>query len=184
LAEGVAARLAGLGYLVEPIRTQPAALGVRIAYAQPARLGVDRFLALLGAHARHDGPWLIVSIGSAATLDLLDPDGRHHGGLIAPAPGHMRQALGERFPVLANAQGEVRDWADDTGDAVVSGTLAAVAGLVERARRRATEDLGCEPTVLVTGGAGPEVAAQLPFASVATPDLVLDGLARLAAEAG
>jgi type III pantothenate kinase len=183
LTEGVAARLAGLGYLVVPVHTQARALGVRIAYRDPSRLGVDRFLALLGAHARDDGPWLVVSVGSAMTVDLLDRDGRHHGGLIAPAPLHMRQALGERFPVLANAQGEPHDWATDTGDAVVSGTLAAAAGLVERARRQAAERLGIDPTVVVTGGAGSDVGARLPFATVSAPDLVLEGLARLAAEA-
>jgi type III pantothenate kinase len=168
------------GYQVERARTLPQACGVRIAYADPARLGVDRFLALLGAHARGDGPWLLASIGSAVTVDLLDRDGTHHGGLIAPSPTHMRQALAERFAVLAETSGDVHDWATDTDDAVASGVVAMAAGLLERCCRQAGERLGHTPTVLLTGGGAEAVAAALPFAVALVPELVLDGLARFA----
>jgi type III pantothenate kinase len=174
------AALEGHGLEVRRVRTLPAALGVRIAYADPARLGVDRFLALLAAHARADGPWLLVSVGSALTVDLLDVDGTHHGGLIAPTPAHMRRALARRFPALADAQGEVCDWATDTGDAVQSGTLFAAVGLVERAFRQAQQHLETVPTVLVTGGDGATVREHLPFATEAVEAPVLAGLARLA----
>jgi type III pantothenate kinase len=174
------AALVERGYAVRRIRTQPEALGVRIAYADPARLGVDRFLALLGAHARDDGPWLIASIGSAHVVDLLAADGTHHGGLIAPSPVHLREALAARFPVLAGEDGAVCDWAIDTGDAVASGAIAATAGLLERSRRLAMQRLGRAPTVLLTGGGAAQIAPALPFATVAAPELVLDGLARLA----
>ena len=182
LAEAVSSRLADSGYDVLRVRTRPEALGVRIAYAEPARLGVDRFLALLAAHARDDGPWLLVSVGSALTVDLLGVDGMHAGGLIAPSPAHMRQALAERFPALAVDGGQLGDWAADTGDALASGALAAAAGLVERAHRLACARLGTTPTVLVAGGGAAPVRAALPFASEFVDAPVLDGLARLAAE--
>src|SRR3546814_7641358 len=51
-------------------RTQAALDGVRIAYAQPQRLGVDRFLALLAAHARSRQATLVVGVGTALTIDL------------------------------------------------------------------------------------------------------------------
>jgi type III pantothenate kinase len=182
LAEAVHGRLSDSGYDVERVRTRPEALGVRIAYAEPARLGVDRFLALLAAHARNDGPWLLVSVGSALTVDLLGADGVHAGGLIAPSPAHMRQALAERFPALAVEGGQLGDWAADTGDALASGALAAAAGLIERAHRLACARLGTTPTVLVSGGGAAPVRAALPFPSEGVEALVLDGLARLAAE--
>ena len=87
--------------------------GVRIAYAEPSRLGVDRFLALLAAHARGPGPWLLVSAGSALTVDLLDVGGQHIGGVIAPSPEHMRAALAARFPALAYAGGEAHAFGID-----------------------------------------------------------------------
>lgn len=182
LTEAVLARLAEAGYDIARVRTRPEALGVRIAYAEPARLGVDRFLALLAAHARGDGPWLLVSVGSALTVDLLERDGSHVGGLIAPSPAHMRLALAERFPALA-VEGELLgDWAADTGDALASGALAAAAGMVERAQRLATSRLDVAPRVLVSGGGAAPVRAALPFASEFVEAPVLDGLARLAAE--
>jgi type III pantothenate kinase len=182
LAEAVLARLADAGFAGERVRVRAEALGVRIAYAEPARLGVDRFLALLAAHARNDGPWLLVSVGSALTVDLLATDGTHVGGLIAPSPEHMRHALAERFPALSVDGGELGDWAADTGDALASGALAAAAGLVERAHRLASTRLGVAPTVLVSGGGAAPVRAALPFASQSVDAPVLDGLARLALE--
>jgi type III pantothenate kinase len=185
LTDAVLRRLADAGHHGERVHVRPEALGVRIAYADPARLGVDRYLAMLAAHARGDGPWLLVSVGSALTVDLLGVDGTHAGGLIAPSPGHMRQALAQRFPALAVEGGDLGEWAADTGDALASGALAAAAGLVERAHRLARARLATDPTVLVSGGGAAPVQAALPFPSERVEAPVLDGLARLAAaEAG
>jgi len=181
LTDALLCRLADAGHRCERVRVRPEALGVRIAYSDPARLGVDRYLALLAAHARADGPWLLVSVGSALTVDLLARDGTHVGGLIAPSPAHMRQALADRFPALAVDGGDLGDWAADTGDALASGALAAAAGLVERAYRLARTRLDAVPTVLVAGGGAAPVRAALPFASEFVEAPVLDGLARLAA---
>src|SRR3546814_11073540 len=63
---------------------------------RPSRLGVDRFLALLGAHARGVGATMVVGVGTALTVDWLDADGRHRGGRIAPSPTLMRDALHAR----------------------------------------------------------------------------------------
>ena len=180
VTESMASALRARGFAVERALTHAEMLGVRIAYADATRLGVDRFLALLGAHARDDVPWLLASIGSALTVDLLARDGTHVGGLIAPSPTHMRQALAERFPVLATAPGHVHDWAADTGDDVASGVIAAAAGLLERTHRQATERLGRAPTVLLTGGGADDVRPWLPFAAEPVPELVLDGLSRYA----
>ncbi len=84
-------------------RTQPAFAGVRIAYAQPHKLGVDRFLALLAVHARFREPVLLCGVGTALTIDLIDTQGRHVGGRIAPSPTLMREALHERAPQLPEA---------------------------------------------------------------------------------
>src|SRR3546814_13158403 len=66
---------------------------VRIAYPRPSRLGVDRFLALLGAHARGVGATMVVGVGTALTVDWLDADGRHRGGRLAPPPPHRKPAV-------------------------------------------------------------------------------------------
>jgi len=183
LTAAVAEALANHGNPAVRARPRPECAGVRIAYAEPSRLGVDRFLALLAAHARGDGPWLIVSAGSALTVDLLDAEGRHRGGVIAPSPEHMRSALAARFPALAFAGGEDGDFAGDTADALASGSIGAAAGLVERSHRKATRLLGVGPRVLLSGGGGQRLASALDLDTDMAPGLVLEGLAVYAAQA-
>lgn len=170
-----ALQLAGIA--VFPVQTQARRGKLRIAYPEPSRLGVDRFLALLAACERNDGPWLVVSAGSALTVDLLGADGVHVGGLIAPMPSHMRAALAQRFAQLDLPEGQASDFAKDSADAIASGAQAAALGLVERSLRKAQERLGSMPTLLLTGG-GAEILAALDHPrTIGLPSLVLDGLA-------
>lgn len=60
-------------------------LGVTVAYRQPQRLGVDRWLAMLAARRLGPGqPSVVAMAGTALTLDVVTAEGRHLGGLIAP----------------------------------------------------------------------------------------------------
>ena len=171
LLEQLASRFAR----IDIARTQATCAGVRIAYAEPARLGVDRFLALLAAHAR-GGPALVVGVGTALTLDLIDAGGQHLGGRIAPSPALMREALHARTPVLPLAGGARLAFAADTADALASGCEGAALALVADGVAAARERLGSAPTVLLHGGGAPALQAALPDA-IAVPSLVLQGLA-------
>jgi type III pantothenate kinase len=170
------------GVAAEFVRSPAATLGVRNAYAEPARLGVDRFLALAALHAREAQAQLLASVGTAMTLDLLDAAGRHHGGLILPAPQLMRASLRAGTARLDVAEGRWREVPDNTADAVTSGALYAAAGAVERFTGVAAERLGVPPVLFLTGGGADELAALLPGAR-RVHDLVLDGLALWAAAA-
>jgi type III pantothenate kinase len=178
--ETLTGRLSALGYRVERVRTRAQFGRLRIAYAEPARLGVDRFLAMVAASVRDDGPWLLVSVGSALTIDALAADGTHLGGLIAPTPSHVRDAMAERFPVMDLPAGRALDFAADTADAVASGARAAALGAVERSLRLAEARLGAMPTVLVSGGGAEVLDALATGARVDCPALVLEGLALVA----
>jgi type III pantothenate kinase len=160
-------------------RTQAALAGVRIAYPQPHRLGVDRFLALLAAHARAPQAWLVVGVGTALTVDLLAADGRHHGGRIAPSPTVMREALHARAPQLPLTGGEYVEFAADTTDALASGCEGAALGVIDRSVTEATTLLGEPPRLLLHGGGAHALLPQLAHAGHA-PALVLEGLARWA----
>lgn len=170
------------GVPAEFVRSPASALGVRNAYTEPARLGVDRFLALAALHAREAQPQLLASVGTAMTLDLLDADGRHHGGLILPAPLLMRASLRSGTARLDVVEGRWNELPDNTADAVLSGSLYAAAGAVERFAEVATQRLGTRPAVFLTGGGGEELAERLPAAR-RVHDLVLDGLVLWAAVA-
>ena len=150
--------------------------GMRIAYTEPARMGVDRFLALLAAHARAPGACLVVGVGTAITVDLLDGNGQHRGGRIAPSPRLMRNALHDAAAQLPAQGGDYVEFASDTDDALASGCDGAALGLIERSLREATQRLGETPALLLHGGGAEALVAHFPQAQQA-PALVLEGLA-------
>jgi type III pantothenate kinase len=151
--------------------------GLRIAYPQPDALGTDRFLAMLGARARGRAPWLVVGIGTAITLDLIDGDGLHRGGRIAASPALMREALHARAAQLPERGGAFVPFADNTADALRSGCDGAALALIEQARRDAVEVLGANPALLLHGGGVDALGIALPADAVRAPALVLEGLA-------
>ncbi|MGY0652088.1 type III pantothenate kinase [Luteimonas sp. A537] len=164
---------------VVEVRVEREMAGVRIGYAEPARLGVDRALALVGARAREPGWVLVIGVGTALTVDLLAADGQHHGGSIAPSPTLMRETLHARAPQLPATGGDAMVFAIDTTDALAAGCLGAALGLVERSRREACARAGVPVGVLLHGGGAGDLLPHVPGALLA-PSLVVDGLARLA----
>lgn len=161
-------------------RTQARFGPLRIAYAQPHSLGVDRFLAMLAAHAHAKGAALVCGVGTALTIDLVRQDGGHVGGRIAPSPTTMRDALHDRAPHLPAQGGTYREFAASTGDALAAGCLGAALGLIERSLDVAARELGDAPALYLHGGGAEALLAGLSGA-VHVPGLVLDGLAMWAA---
>jgi len=164
------------GVAAEFLRSPSSALGIHNAYPEPHRLGIDRFLALAAAHAASPRAQVIIGIGTAMTLDALDADGTHIGGWIVPSPALMREAVLARTARVGVSDGHLTDFADNTADALHSGSLHAASGAVERFTANAARRFQTWPAVVVTGGGTDELAALLPGAEK-RPDLVLDGLA-------
>jgi type III pantothenate kinase len=184
----LAAALGALGGgPVEFLRGRAEACGVRCAYAEPARLGADRWAALLGARGVAAADSLVIDAGSALTIDALRADGRHLGGWILPGLGMMVAALETRTGDLARLRqasppGDAVDFPADTGPAMTGGALLAAAGAVLRAEERLAAATGGPVQLLLTGGDAPALAAELGRGTV-LPDLVLRGLARASAAA-
>lgn len=157
-----------------------AACGVRNRYAEPGRLGADRWAAMIGAYHRYGGPVCVIDCGTAVTLDLVDARGRHQGGLILPGMALMRQSLyrdTRGIPDEGEAGGE---WlGHDTRSCVTAGTRHAVAGGLERALRGLDGAVRC----VLTGGDAARLASLLDREVILEPDLVLHGLRLLAEEA-
>lgn len=175
LRDVLQAELCSRGARIVHAVTMPRCAGVTIAYDEPANLGVDRFLALLAAHAR-GGDRLVAGIGTALTIDLIDASGLHRGGRIAPSPTLMREALHARALQLPVAGGDYREFADDTVDALASGCIGAALALVERSVREAEALVGRPLALLLHGGGASGLAAHFPKAEP-VPQLVLEGLA-------
>jgi type III pantothenate kinase len=160
------------------LRTPASACGVRNAYAEPGRLGVDRFLALVAAYADGYAPCVVASAGTALTLDALAADGRHLGGLIAPGPLLMQRSLiAATARVRPQKPGEIRDLADNTADAVTSGCWQAAAALIDRFVGRTVATLGGAPTLILGGGDAAALQPLLITPAQMTRDGVLRGLA-------
>jgi type III pantothenate kinase len=168
------------------VTSTPLAGGIRNAYPQPAKLGVDRWLALIGAHALERGAVCVVSVGTAMTIDGIAADGNHLGGVIVPGPDLMIASLLTNTSDIAQRaqQGAASDglFADNTLGAIRQGAEHALAALVERAVGTMRRTLSETPKVLVTGGASDRVEKAIAMPYRVVPDLVLRGLAVLAAE--
>ena len=127
-------------------------------------------------HADHPRAQILVSCGTALTLDALTADGRHLGGLIAPSPALMREALGRGTARVGDDQGAIAEIADNTADAAYSGCLLAAVALIERFRAEVRARLGDPVAVVGDGGGLDEWLPLLPDVERGR-DLVLRGLA-------
>jgi type III pantothenate kinase len=178
-----AARRAGIPIAFVAVPARGGAISV--GYAEPWRLGVDRFVGLVGAHQLLPGvPVLVAGIGTALTLDLLSGAGRHLGGAIIPAPALMVDTLLARtHGIRRRAQGGEDRAAGLFGRSTRAGILAgsryAAAALIDRALEEAAPRTGRRPLIVLTGGGAGPVRPLLRGACVGVPDLVLQGLAVL-----
>jgi type III pantothenate kinase len=169
----------------EFIESSATAGGVRNAYPEPGNLGVDRWLGLIAAHAMYRRSACIVGVGTAMTVDGVDAHGQHLGGLIVPGPDLMVTSLLRNTSEIARraASGEVRTgvFADNTLGAIEQGSVHALAALAERAIAALRTRVADDPVLVLTGGASARISALIGMSHESVPDLVLRGLAVLAA---
>jgi type III pantothenate kinase len=172
-------------WALEPqfVQSSVAACGITNAYPEPSNLGVDRWLAMIGAHALHREPVCVVGVGTAATIDGVDARGQHLGGLIIPGPDLMVDSLLRNTSEIARRaqQGSIDAglFANNTLGAIRQGSAHAVAALVERAMESMQARVGVRPTLILTGGASAGVGQLVRAPHILLPDLVLRGLAVL-----
>jgi len=163
------------------IQGQQELLGVRNIYREPTQLGTDRWAALIGARALTKNGACVVDCGTAVTLDALSPDGDFLGGVIFPGLDLLRASVVQGAQgVLTSAGDDSSCFAHATGDAVAAGTSFGLAGAIERVLREFRRDLGDAMEVLLTGGDAERVQPKLSSPVRLVPDLVLQGLARIA----
>ncbi|MGZ8094677.1 MAG: type III pantothenate kinase [Methylosarcina sp.] len=156
------------------VTSQAYALGIANAYSQPEKLGVDRWLSLIAAYRHYHLPACIVDCGTAITVDLMDDQGRHQGGMICPGLRLMKKSLAENTEALKfdDARHDLGP-ANYTEAAIYSGVLTAAIGLIEHVFAGQPDD----SLLILTGGDAELIADHLVYESVIDPDLVLRGLA-------
>ncbi|UOA08719.1 type III pantothenate kinase [Methylobacter sp. S3L5C] len=156
------------------VKSEAKAFGVVNAYQQPENLGVDRWLALVAVRHHYQNPACIVDCGTAITVDLIDGDGNHQGGLISPGLTLMKQSLATSTAALQfNQTSYLAGPACFTQAAIYSGTLMAATGLIEQVLSQQHTPV----QLIITGGDADIIAAQLKIKPIIDTDLVLRGLA-------
>lgn len=172
---------------IEPrwVVSSPQAAGVTNGYDHPGRLGVDRWVATIGARHRvladaEPRPVLVVMVGTAVTVDAVDQTGRFLGGLILPGFGLMLKALEMGTAGLKAPTGDAVDFPTNTSDALMSGGTDAIAGAIERMHRRLHRRTGLEPRLIMSGGAAVKLAPTLGGLYVEMVEtLIFEGLLQL-----
>jgi len=153
--------------------------GIRNGYRNPAQLGCDRFASAIGAHALFAGlPLVVVTCGTATTIDAITADGVFMGGMILPGVGLMAAALARntaQLPLVDEEMGSSQMFADNTDDAIFTGCREAQAGAIERAFAAHVAQQGAAHCVL-SGGAADLIASRLSIPTVRIDNLVLVGL--------
>jgi type III pantothenate kinase len=161
--------------------------GLTNGYLNPNLLGSDRWLALIGAWTRARSALCVVDVGTAVKVDSVDAAGRHLGGLIVPGIHMMREALMSKTSDIADAAEQSTPslagvLADNTIGAVSRGAVFALAGLADRSAEVIEQSTGVRPKLFITGGDAGMIVGTMRTKCEIVPDLVLQGLAVMAAE--
>lgn len=169
-------------------RVEKTLTGVTTCYEDLSHLGVDRWLAMVAAYNENKNACMVVSAGTALTIDYISPVGRHLGGAIAPGLEMMRKALfSGTSQVKLESLTLPRTWMPgcDTVPCVNAGIAGAVEGLLTKALNQLPAE--CYPQhsdsctgqscqVFVTGGDRDVIAPWCGKQPLIREHLVLQGL--------
>ncbi len=149
------------------------AFGVKNAYFQPEKLGVDRFLALIAARQKTDLSLCVVDCGTAITVDILNENGEHQGGLICAGLTLMKNALASNTADLpfVNSTQQI-GLATETESAIYNGALFSACGLIEKVMQKQPQNT----KLFLTGGDAKIISTQLNCTFTFEKNLVLEGL--------
>ena len=149
---------------IEWLASMPQGLGIRNHYRNPAEHGADRWFNALGARRFSSHACVVVSCGTAVTIDALTEDNHYLGGTIMPGFHLMKEAMAQKTANLNRPIGRVYPFPTTTANALASGMMDAVCGsiLLMHARLQEKAGAGRPVDVVLTGGGAAKVAQALP----------------------
>jgi type III pantothenate kinase len=175
---------AALGREVVPADARSIPIPVRIP--DPERVGADRLLGAWTARELFGAPVIVVDVGTATTLDVVDGGGGFVGGAILPGPALAIRSLGSDTALLPSVLPRLperaigRDTVEAIQSGVVLGHLAAIEGLLALIIDEL--DMAGRPAVVLTGG-GSTALGSIDGVDTVEADLLLRGLGMLAGRA-
>ncbi|MGB2739765.1 MAG: type III pantothenate kinase [Cognaticolwellia sp.] len=161
------------------VASEAFAFGVKSSYQQqPERLGVDRWLALIGAKQLYPlQNLLIVDAGTAMTIDILDAQGQHLGGWIMPGVQTLFNSLLTRTQSIVATPKVAADlsFGTDSSSGLNHGSWAMTIGAVKEAIIQADKLLTLDK-ILITGGNGSQISKLISDSCYLEPKLIFEGL--------
>ncbi len=156
--------------------------GLHHGYEDPIRLGADRWLAMAGALLHASPPLVVVDVGTAMTIDLVDASGTHCGGWILPGLLSMQRQLIAQTG-LKEVSTKIARLAPglSTSAGMANGALLALVGAVHQVAQMPKWQ-NC--SWLLSGGDGQRLQSHLAFHATWVDSLVLDGLYTVVARRG
>ena len=152
--------------------------GLKLAYPDESKLGVDRWLAMLAVHQQYpDRNFMAIDCGTALTVDLVRSGGVHLGGYLVPGVQLMQQVLLSGTADIKQLDMDVLSTFEpgtNTRACIGHGILAMMTGMVEKG----LSCLGDNPLIVLTGGDGGLLKSYLSAKVdvIERPSLVMDGL--------
>lgn len=172
-------------HAVELITNRPAMLigpgirtGLQIQIDNPAQLGSDRVADAVAALHEYTPPIVIIDMGTATTLSVIDNQRRHIGGMIAPGVGISMQALTEKTAQLPKISLDPPESVigSNTIACMKSGILYGAAGCIDGLLDRIEAELGTTPSFVATGGMSEYIIPHCRHEITLDPMLLLKGL--------
>lgn len=153
---------------IEWLSSMAQGLGIRNHYRNPAEHGADRWFNALGSRRFTRNACVVVSCGTAVTIDALTQDNHYLGGTIMPGFHLMKEAMAQKTANLNRPLGKVYAFPTTTSNALASGMMDAVCGAVLLMHGRLKEKSGGNQPVdvVITGGGAARVAQAMPQAFV------------------
>ena len=178
------------------LESQDQQCGIQNCYDPPGKLGVDRWLALIGARAQFLSVWnssppkniIVVDAGTAVTVDFLHSSGLFKGGVIFPGLHLMQTSLDkdtQNISLSLNTRNQSNQYmpqvAQNTANAVSAGAYHAVKGGIQSVITQILASKPGETTIALTGGDAwiGEYLVGAPVKSF--ENLVLDGMETVSA---
>ncbi|MBO5322647.1 MAG: type III pantothenate kinase [Oscillospiraceae bacterium] len=155
--------------------------GLNIKIENPAQTGADLVVGCVAALREHKPPMIVVDMGTATTVVVLDETGALIGGSISPGVKISMDALTERTALLPGLQLDQPKKAigKNTIDCMRSGIMLGTACMLDGLIARMEAELGCKTTVVATGGIAKFVLPMCQTPVIYDKDLIIKGLAAL-----
>ena len=152
--------------------------GLNIKIDNPAQLGADLVAGAVGAISEYTLPCVVIDMGTASTISVIDKNGAYIGGAISAGVNLTLKALSENTAQLPsidiNAPKSVIG--TNTVDCMKSGLVFGAAAMIDGMLERIADELGEVPTIIATGGLSKDVILHCRSDIIYNANLLLDGL--------